>query len=102
MESVCAMFDLLHALYNVFVDFGQSGTKTTTVVDKTHKSDGSCIWSVSHGVRGSGSVKPSPPRPRESAQCILDVINLEPEPVNEGEVEDSEIEDKMLGALCRS
>ena len=38
-----------------------------------------------HG-RVSGSVKPSPLRSRESAQCILDVINLEPEPVNEGEV----------------
>ena len=36
--------------------------------------------------RGSGSVKP-PQRSRESAQCILDVINLEPEPVKEGEVE---------------
>ena len=31
-------------------------------------------------VRGSGSVKPSPLRPRESAQCVLDVINLEAEP----------------------
>ena len=53
-------------------------------------------------MRVSGSVKPSPPRSRESAQCILDVINLEPEPVKEGEVEDSEMEDKMLGVLCRS
>ena len=50
-----------------------------------------------HVVRGSGSVKPSPPRPRESAQCILDVINFEPEPVNEGEVEESEKEDKSAG-----
>ena len=38
-------------------------------------------------VQGCGSVKPSPPRPRESAQCILDVINLELELVDEGEVE---------------
>ena len=53
-------------------------------------------------VRGSGSVKPSLPRSRESAQCILDVINLERERVNEGEVEASEREDKMLGVLCRS
>ena len=53
-------------------------------------------------MRGSGSAQPSHPRPRESAQCILDVINLEPEPVNEGEVEASEREDKMLGVLCRS
>ena len=43
-------------------------------------------------VQGSGSVKPSPPRPRESAQCTLDVINLEPEPVKEGEVEETETE----------
>ena len=53
-------------------------------------------------VRGSGSVKPSPLRSRESAQCILDVINLEPEPVKEGEEEESEKEDKVLGVLCRS
>ena len=39
-------------------------------------------------VRGSGSAKPSSLRSRESAQCILDVINLEPEPVNEGEVDE--------------
>ena len=54
------------------------------------------------GVRGSGSVKPSPPSPRESAQCIPDVIHLEPEPVSEGEVENSEKEVKVLGVLCRS
>ena len=47
-------------------------------------------------------MKPSPPGSRESAQCILDVINLEPEPVNEGEVDASEREDNMLGVLCRS
>ena len=32
---------------------------------------------------------------RESAQCVLDVINLEPELVNEGDV-------KVLGVLCKS
>ena len=53
-------------------------------------------------VGGSGSVKPSPLRPRESEQCIPDVINLEPEPVSEGEVENSENDVKMLGVLCRS
>ena len=53
-------------------------------------------------MRGSGSVKPSPLSPRESAQCILNVINLEPEPVNEGEVEESDIEDKNTGQKCRS
>ena len=47
-------------------------------------------------------MKPSPPGPRESGQCILDVINLEPELVREGEVEESEKEDKMQGVLCRS
>ena len=41
-------------------------------------------------MRGSGSVKPSPLRPSESAQCILDVINLEPGPVNDGEVQANE------------
>ena len=49
-----------------------------------------------------GSVKPSQIRSRESAQCILDVVNLEPKPVKEGEEEESEKEDKMLGVLCRS
>ena len=53
-------------------------------------------------MRGSGSVKPSPPRSRESEQCTLDVINPEPEPVKEGEVEESVKEDKMLSVLCRS
>ena len=52
-------------------------------------------------MRGSGSVKPSPLRPRETAQCILDVINIEPELVKEGEIEEVEKEDKMLGVLCR-
>ena len=47
-------------------------------------------------------MKPSPPGSRESAQCILDVSNLEFEPVNEGEVEASEREDNMLGVLCKS
>ena len=50
-------------------------------------------------MRGSGYVKPSPPRSREPAQCILD-INLEPEPVKEGELEEGEKEDKMLVVLC--
>ena len=40
-----------------------------------------CICLGASSVRGFGSVKPSPPRSRESAQCILDVFNLEPEPV---------------------
>ena len=54
-------------------------------------------------MRGSGSVKSSPPRSRESAQCVLDVINLDLKPVKEGEVEESEKkEDKMLGVLCKS
>ena len=51
-------------------------------------------------MRGSGCVKPSPLRSRESAQCIPDVINLELELVSEGEVEDSENEVKMMGVLC--
>ena len=37
-----------------------------------------------------------------SWMCIPDVINLEPEPVNEGEAEASEREDKMLGVMRRS
>ena len=53
-------------------------------------------------LRGSGSVKPSPRRSRKSAQCILDVINLKPEPMKEGEVKESEKEDMMLGVLCRA
>ena len=53
-------------------------------------------------LRGSGSVKPSPRRSRKSAQCTLDVINLEPERVKEREVEESEKEDMMLGVLCRA
>ena len=52
-------------------------------------------------MRGSGSVKPSTLRPRESAQCIRDVINLEPEPVGEGEVENRENE-VNVGVLCKS
>ena len=44
----------------------------------------------------SGSVKPSVLRSRECAQCILDVINFEPLPVKEGEVEEGEKEDTML------
>ena len=53
-------------------------------------------------VKSSGSVKPSPLKSRESAQDILDVINLEPGRVNEGEGEASEREGNMLGALCKS
>ena len=53
-------------------------------------------------LRGSGSAKPSPRRSRKSAQCILDVINLKPEPMKEGEVEESEKEDMMLRVLCRA
>ena len=52
-------------------------------------------------MRGSGSVKPSPPGFREPAR-ILDMINLEPEPGEELEVEESEIVDKMLGVLCKT
>ena len=52
-------------------------------------------------MRGSGSVKPSPPRSRESAQCLLDVINLESEPVKEGEVEESDKEDKNAGCTVQ-
>ena len=46
-------------------------------------------------------MKPSPLRPRESAQCVPDVTNLEPESVNEGEIENSENEVEVLGVLCR-
>ena len=53
-------------------------------------------------VRGCGSAKPSPQRPRESVQWILDVINLEPEPVREGEVNEGEVDVKKVGVLCRS
>ena len=56
----------------------------------------------SQPVRSSGSVKPSNLRPRESAQCIRDVINLEPELVSEGEVENRENEVNVPGVLCRS
>ena len=53
-------------------------------------------WVSGDTVRGSGSVKPSTLRPRESAQCIRDVINLEPELVGEGEVENRENEVNVL------
>ena len=46
-------------------------------------------------------MKPSPQRPRDSAHCILDVINLKPEPVNEGEVEDSEKEGHNAGCTVQ-
>ena len=49
---------------------------------------------LAHWAFGFGFVKPSPPRPRESAQWIPDVINLEPEPVSKGV--------KVMGVLCRS
>ena len=56
---------------------------------------------MSVSVRVSGSVKPSPPSSRESAQCVLDVINLEQEPVKEGKVEESEKEDKNAGCTVQ-
>ena len=62
----------------------------TNVINETCLSQGA--RSVPLCVRGSGSANPSPLRPRESEQCIPDVINLEPEPVSEGEAENSEKE----------
>ena len=52
-------------------------------------------------VRGSASVKPLPLKSRESAQCILDVINLELEPVKEGEVEKSEKRGQSAGCTVQ-
>ena len=45
-------------------------------------------------MRGSGSVSPSPPRSRGSAQEILDVSNLWRPGTEE------KVEDEVLGVLC--
>ena len=53
-------------------------------------------------MRRCGSTKPSSVRPRESVHWILDVINLELEPVREGEVDEGEVDVKKVGVLCKS
>ena len=42
----------------------------------------------------------SPLRSRGSAQCILDVINLEPEPEREGVVDETDV--RKVSVLCKS